>query len=226
INSNEIIVYDLRKSPQDFLAMSSQEMAENLYCKAVDLPKDAIRIGLKGVHLNKSPALAPVNTLSQEQAEYWQLDMDQIEQHRQMLLDDPTLTERLLELYQLHRKEFPKCDAESAIYEGFINNNDRALCNQILKKKPEQLIDWTPSFDDERLNIIYPRYLARNWPHLLNEAQLQKWQSYCEARLIDGEFDSTMTLAAYQDRLEELASQELTEKQQPIIKSLVQWLNR
>ncbi|MEE9350710.1 MAG: exodeoxyribonuclease I, partial [Thiotrichaceae bacterium] len=42
INSNEIIVYDLRKSPQDFLAMSSQEMAENLYCKAVDLPKDAI----------------------------------------------------------------------------------------------------------------------------------------------------------------------------------------
>ncbi len=223
VNNNEIIVYDLRKSPDAFLAMSSEEMAANLYCKTADLPENTVRIGLKGIHLNKSPALAPINTLSAEQAEQWQIDWQQVEAHKQQILTDNTLQNRLKELYQLHKKEFAACDAESAIYEGFINKNDRALCNQILKKKPEQLVDWVPAFDDKRLTTIYPRYLGRNWPHLLNTQQLQQWKDYCHARVIDGEFDSTMTLTRYQQILEELISQDLTEKQQGIIKALVEW---
>ncbi len=223
VNSNEIIVYDLRKSPDTFLSMNSAEMAENLYSKTVDLAEGVERIGIKGVHLNKSPALAPINTLTDERAAHWQIDWQQVERNRQQLLDDSTLLNRLTELYQTHKKEVAKGDAESALYEGFINNNDRSLCNQILKKKPEQLADWTPAFDDERLKIIYPRYLARNWPHLLNAQQLQKWQGYCEARIIDGEFESTMTLAEYQNKLEQLASADLSEKHMHILKQLVQW---
>ncbi len=226
VNSNEIIVYDLRKSPQALLQMTSAEMAENLYSKTADLPIGTERIGLKGVHLNKAPALAPLSTLTPEKAEQWQIDLKQAEQHRQTLLEDQDFKTRLLELYQSHGKSYPKGDAESAIYEGFINHHDRALCNQVLKKKPEQRVEWKPAFDDARLNTIYPRYLARNWPHLVDETQLQQWQGFCEARLIEGEFESTMTLAAYQERLEELANQDLSEKQQNIVKQLVLWITR
>jgi exodeoxyribonuclease-1 len=226
VNSNEIIVYDLRKSPEALLKMSSAEMADNLYCKSTDLPTGTERIGLKGVHLNKVPALAPMNTLTPEKAEQWKIDLKQIQLHREMLLADKNFAVRLLDLYQLNKKSFDKCDAESAIYEGFINKNDRALCNQVLKKRPEQRVEWIPSFDDARLNTIYPRYLARNWPHLINSAQLQKWRSFCEARIIDGEFESTMTLTAYQNRLEELVHEDLSEKKQHIVKQLIQWINR
>ncbi len=223
VNSNEIIAYDLRKSPRHFLSMTSAEMADNLYSKAADLPTGVERIGIKGVHLNKSPALAPINTLSEQRAAHWQIDWQEVEKHRQQLLADSTLLSRLAELYQTHKKEYAQGDAETALYEGFINNNDRTLCNQILKKKPEQLIDWVPSFDDKRLNTIYPRYLARNWPHLLNPQQLQKWREYCEARIIEGEFDSTMTLTEYQNTLEQLAGSDLSEKNLRILQQLVQW---
>lgn len=226
VNRNEIIVYDLRKSPEALLKMSSAEMAANLYCKTADLPEGTERIGLKGVHVNKAPALAPMSTLTPEKAEQWQIDLKQIQEHKDMLLTNKDFTEQLLDFYQSHTKSFKKCDAESAIYEGFINKNDRALCNQIFKKRPEQRVEWMPTFDDARLNTIYPRYLARNWPHLLNSEQLQKWQSFCEARLIDGEYESTVTLAAYQDRLEELAHDDLSEKHQKIVKQLIQWVNR
>ena len=226
INSNEIIVYDLKKSPELLLSMSSSDIAKNLYSKTIDLPEGTQRVGLKGVHLNKSPALAPMNTLSEEMAHKWGINLELIKKNREMLLADRSLTDRLVAVYTDYAKVFPKGDAESAIYEGFINNKDRLLCNQVLKKKPEQLVEWNPAFEDERLNIIYPRYLARNWPHLLSDEQMQKWHSYCEARLLDGEFDCTLTLPAYQQKLEELAGQDLTEKQQYLLKSLVQWLNR
>ncbi len=226
VNQNEIIVYDLRKSPREMLAMESEAMAENLYSKTEDLPEGTQRIGLKGVHLNKCPALAPVNTLTPERASKWQIDWQQIEQHRQQLLGDTTLQERLSELYQVHRKTDTKSDADAALYDGFIGQHDRALCNQVLKKRPEQLVSWTPAFDDQRLNTIYPRYLGRNWPHLLNEQQLRQWRAYCEARILDGEYDSTLTLVEYQDALEALANQSLTEKQQKILEALIQWVNR
>ena len=225
VNSNEIIVYDLRKSPQNMLAMSSEEMAENLYSKTSELPEGTQKIGLKGVHLNKCPALAPVNTLTNEQAAKWQIDWQQVEQHRQQLLGDSTLINRLTELYQPQR-EYPQSEAESALYNGFISKQDRALCNLLLKKKPEQLVSWEPAFASKRLQTIYPRYLGRNWPQLLDEQQLRKWQAFCEARLIYGEFDCPLTLMEYQEVLESLANQELTEKQQDILKALVQWVNR
>lgn len=226
VNSNEIIVYDLRKPPQDLLAMSSEEITENLYTKTSDLAPDVQRVGLKGVHLNKSPALAPVNTLSEAKAGEWGIDWQQVEQHRQQLLADRTLSERLTEVYLSHKKEFTENDADHALYNGFVSLADRALCNQVLKKRPQERVAWIPTFADKRLQTIYPRYLGRNWPQLLNEQQLRQWQVFCEARLIDGEFECPLTLQEYLDVIESLLDQSLTEDKKAILKALIEWVNR
>lgn len=225
-NNNEIIVYDLRKSPEALLAMTVEELSQNLFSKTADLPEGTERIGLKGVHLNKSPALAPVKTLSADMAAKWQIDLALCEQHRQEILNHPELTDKLLALYQSRQFVEDVDDMESALYSGFISNNDKQLCNTLLKKKPEQLASWQPNFDDQRLQAIYPRFIARNWPELLDQDAALKWQGYCQARVLDGEYGSTMTATEYQDELEKLASQELTEDEQKIIRQLAQWLQR
>lgn len=225
-NNNEIIVYDLRQSPRAMLEMSVEELSENLFTKTSDLPEGTERIGLKGVHLNKSPALAPMKTLSADMAKRWDIDLAQCEQHRQDILNDSGLTDKLMALYQARQFSDDTDDMESALYAGFISNNDKQLCNTLLKKKPEQLASWKPTFDDQRLQAIYPRFIARNWPESLDQEAAMKWQGYCQARVLDGEYGSTITAAEYQDELEHLASQELSESEQKIVMQLAQWLER
>ncbi|RWX44164.1 Exodeoxyribonuclease I subunit C [Candidatus Electrothrix aarhusensis] len=222
-NKNEMIVYDLRRDPQNLLHMTVDEMEENLYTRNDDLPEGVERIALKGVHLNKSPALAPINTLTPELAEQWQIDWQQVEQHRQQLLTDPTLMTRLTELY-LRVPDTGILDVDTALYTGFISNNDRRLCDTLLRKSPEQLAEWLPDFEDERLRPLYFRYRARNWPETLNEKETDQWRQFREARLLAGEFGNEFTLHKYQHILEDMLQQGVPEDRQGLFRRLVEWV--
>jgi exodeoxyribonuclease-1 len=222
-NKNEIIVYDLRQDPQVLLDMTADEMADNLYTRSEDLPEGVERIALKGVHLNKSPALAPLNTLSPEMAERRRIDWRQAERHRQLLLADSTLSDRLRELY-LRVPDTDPPDADTALYGGFISNSDRRICNTLLRKSPEQLAEWRPGFEDTRLQTLYFRYRARNWPETLNEKEADQWRQFCEARLLAGDFDNELTVRRYQQILEGMLQQGVAENREKLFQQLVEWV--
>ena len=224
VNKNEIICYDLRHDPSAMLAMNVDEIAENLYKPSVQRDESHQHIALKGVHINKSPALSPPNTLTDELATRWGIDWQAIETNKQKLLSDDTLIKRLEEMYG-RKREIGRCDADSNLYGGFISNNDRKLCNQVLASSPEKLASWTPDFKSTRLQTLYPRYRARNWPETLSDAERQKWQNFRQARLIDGEFDCPLTADQFQQRLEELSLEDLPEREQKALGQLVDWVN-
>jgi exodeoxyribonuclease-1 len=222
-NKNEVIVYDLRKDPKEFLGMTVDEIEVNLYTRTKDLPEGVERIGLKGVHLNKSPALAPINTLTPELAEQWQVDWQQVEYHARLLQGESSLGTRLTELYlRVPDSEAP--DVDTALYGGFISRNDRRVCDTLLQKTPEQLAEWTPDFEDNRLLPLYFRYRARNWPESLSEKEKDQWRQFCEARLLAGEFGNQLTLAEYQDILEGMVQQGIPENKQDLFRKLVEWV--
>lgn len=223
INKNEIICYDLRHDPSAMLTMSVDEIIENLYKPRAERDESHKHIALKGIHINKSPALSPVNTLTNEQAEKWEINWNEIEAHKQQLIADDSLIRRLDEMYSRSR-ELSKSDADSALYGGFISNEDRKLCNQILTSSPEKLSTWTPEFKSTRLQTLYPRYRARNWPDKLSTEEQQKWKQFCQARLIDGEYDCPLTATQFQQRLEELALEELSEREHKALGELVTWV--
>jgi len=222
-NKNELIVYDLRKNPQEFLGMTVDEMEVNLYTPTKELPEGVERIGLKGVHLNKTPALAPINTLSPELARQWQIDWQQVDQHARLLREKNSLGSWLTELY-LRVPETEPLDVDTALYGDFISRNDRRICDILLQKSPEQLAEWTPDFEDNRLRTLYFRYRARNWPESLSEKEREQWRQFCEARLLSGEFGNQLTLEKYQDILEEMLQQGIPENRQNLFKKLVEWV--
>ncbi len=224
VNKNQVIAYDLRKNPQAMLAMSPEEIAEKLYARQEDLEEGEERIGLKGIHLNKSPALAPVATLNPEMAEKWQLDWDQVEEHRQQLLADSGLVKKLGQLYA-QAPDYEPVDADSGLYSGgFISNHDRRLCDEVLQKTPDQLSQWIPQFEDVRLQTLFPRYRARNWPESLTEDERQQWKAFCEERLLAGGFGNTLTLQRYQETLEQLLTQPIPAEKEFLFKQLVDWV--
>ena len=223
VNKNEILCYDLRHDPSAMLEMNVDEIIDNLYKPRTERDENHQHIAIKGIHINKSPALSPTNTLTDELATRWEIDWQVIEANKQKLLSDNTLIRRLEEMYSRKRDSVDR-DADIDLYGGFISNDDRKLCNRILTSSPEKLANWTPEFKSTRLQTLYPRYRARNWPETLNEEEQRQWQSFCRARLFDGEYDCPLTAEQFQQRLEELALEELTEREQKALEQLVAWV--
>lgn len=222
-NANEIICYNLRFDPTAMLQMSAEQIEQKLYTRTIDLAEGEQRIPLKGVHLNKSPALAPISTLNPVQAEKWQIDWDEIRQHRDMLMSDSALIGKLKQVYSTQR-EFEEVDADSALYQGFISPQDRLLCNQVLAAKPEQLADWADQFQDKRLQALLFRYRARNFPATLSVDESLRWQRFCQSRVVDGEFGSNLTLEQFQQLLLTLAQREQGEREQRLLHQLSAWV--
>jgi exodeoxyribonuclease-1 len=222
-NQNEIICFDLRQDPELLLSLSAEDMAVNLYTPNNERAENDHRIALKGVHLNKSPALAPIKTLSPQQAQQWKINWDEIEAHRQTLIADKTLLPRLQEMYQ-QKRDFGESDADAALYNGFINPADRKICNQIINSSPEALASLNPAFSDERLQTLFPRYRARNYLATLTPDEHREWQEFCHARLMDGDYGSTLTAHEFNAILEDISQRELSETQQKLMHALVTWV--
>lgn len=223
-NANEIICFNLRVNPQSLLQMSAEEIERKLYTKTLDLAQGEERIPLKGVHLNKSPALAPISTLNAAQAEKWQVDWEVIRQHRDSLLSDPDLIAKLRQVYSSPR-DYEAGDADSALYEGFISQQDRLSCNQVLAATPQQLAGWSADkFQDKRLQTLLFRYRARNFPHTLSADEALRWQRFCQSRLVDGEFGANLTLEQFQQLLLTLAQREQGEREQRLLLQLSNWV--
>ena len=225
VNANEFICFDLRQDPKQLLEMSVEAIAENLFTPTKDRTDEAPRVALKGVLINKSPALAPVGTLSPENAEKWGIDWTVIEKHKQTLLADTNLLSKLEKLYGEPRQA-ETSDADSALYSGFINKADRQLCNFVITQSAERLASENIAFSDTRLQTLLFRYRARNWPETLNQQEQWQWQEFCRGRLFDGEYGCDFTAQDFQESLQEVSQRELTEQQQKNLQQLLDWVQQ
>ena len=122
------------------------------------------------------------------------------------------------------KPEFEQSDADTALYEGFISNEDRLRCNQLLAAGPEQLVDWDPtSFKDKRLQTLLFRYRARNYPQTLSAEERLRWQQFCSSRLLDGE-SAGLSLDQFQEHILTLAQQHQGEREQHLLNQLSLWV--
>ncbi len=99
-NKNEIVVIDLRQDPKRLLAMSSKEISQNLFTPKAEMAEGVERVGVKSLHLNKSPAIAPIATLRGAEAKRGKRDLTGIRRHRDQILADKGLAQRIREVYE------------------------------------------------------------------------------------------------------------------------------
>lgn len=85
-------------------------------------------------------------------------------------------------------------------------------------------MDWQPDFEDQRLQQLFPRYCARNWPHLLSEEAQNQWHDFCRVRLLEGDFGSTLTVEGFNQRLVEIYDEELDDEKLKLMQQLEVWV--
>ncbi|AEG00724.1 exodeoxyribonuclease I [Methylomonas methanica] len=186
-NSNEVIVYDLSVDPAPLLELSAEEIQQRVFVANDDLPEGVARIPLKTVHINKSPVLAPLKVIRQNDAQRLELDLAQCRLHLERIKSaaGKSLEQKLATVFTREYADTPD-DPDVMIYSGgFFSHKDKNAMQKIRQTPPERLAILGADFDDARLPEMLFRYRGRNYPHTLNQDENQRWQQFCRDRLID-----------------------------------------
>ena len=219
-NRNALIVCDLGLDPQGLLDLDAETLRQRLYTRRDELPEGELPVPLKLVHINRCPVVAPLSVLRAEDRERLQLDLE-ICQARALRLSDAqeVWCDKLAAIYA--QEEFSSTtDPEQQLYDGFIGDRDRRLCEQVRLAEPAQLARQQWPFDDQRLPELLFRYRARNFPDTLNNQEQQRWKLFCQQRLSDPQWSAPITLEAFKQASQELAVSATPFQQQV----LAQWL--
>lgn len=203
-NRNEIIVWDLAYDPSELFALDAATVRQRLFSKSDELPEGVSRLPIKTIHINKSPiVIGNLKTLSPAMAQKWGIDLELAQRHAQIAAQGPELTGLWAEAFQRPAANAIS-DVDADLYGGFVGNNDRRTLARLRGLRAEQLAAARPSFDDARLDEIFFRYRARNFPHLLSETEAVQWQAHCAERLHEGK-DGARTLADYFNAIDTLS---------------------
>ncbi|MFP3517835.1 exodeoxyribonuclease I [Pseudomonas sp. SIMBA_077] len=204
-NRNALIVYDLHFDPQALLDMDAQALRALLYTRREELPEGQAPIALKLIHINRCPVVAPLTVVRAQDQQRLQLDMAEYQSRAQLLMDTQGVWKQKLHVIYGHEDFIPSEDPEQQLYDGFLGDRDRRLCEQVRLSDPEQLAKDEWPFDDERLPELLFRYRARNFPATLSEQEQQRWQQFCQQRLSDPTFGAPLTLNQFNEAAQSLS---------------------
>jgi exodeoxyribonuclease I len=204
-NRNALIVCDLHFDPQPLLDMDAESLRKMLYTRRDELPDGQLPIPLKLIQINRCPVVAPLNVVRAQDQQRLQLDMDLYQARARSLVEAREVWQDKLAAIYAHEDFTPSEDPEQQLYDGFIGDRDRRLCEQVRNSDPEQLAKDTWPFDDERLPELLFRYRARNFPYTLDAQELERWQVFCQQRLSDPAMGAPMTLDSFMQAADELS---------------------
>jgi len=235
VQSNRIVCWDLRIDPTYLLDTPPDTLHNWLYSRADDLPEGAVRPGIKHVHLNRAPVLAPASVLKDSALlARMQLDLDEVLRHLEWIRNNLIAVNRQLMAVLDAKQAFVEAEPEAALYDGFVSDVDRrrlvSLLEQVevsLHRSPSKVSISIPSFADPRLPVLVKHFLARNLPQALDETGRAEWRSHCRMRLgLEGErparYAGVLDFAGFEQAL----AQAITNSdagQQELLRKLAAW---
>jgi exodeoxyribonuclease-1 len=227
VNANGIVCFDLRQDPEPLLELDAEEIHRRLFSRVEDLPDGVARIPLKTVHINRCPILAPMNALTAEAAERWQIDGAVVASHARSLQAASGLAEKVQRVHTLAVFS-PEVDPDLMLYYGgFFPDADRREMARLHGLTPRELAEQRFAFEDPRLPEMLFRYRARNWPDTLSEEEREGWDSYRLRRLTDPDGGASIVLDAYRKRLIDLRAESAgNPRQLALLEELAQWAER
>lgn len=200
-NRNALIVCDLHLDAAPLFDQDADTLRQRLYTRREDMAEGELPVPLKLLHINRCPVIAPLSVLRPQDQQRLQLDMAHYQHAAQRLTEGQELwRDKLKAIYA--REDFtPSEDPEQQLYDGFLGDRDRRLCDQVRTAEPEQLARDEWPFDDERLPELLFRYRARNFAETLTLEEQQRWHGFCQARLSNAESGAPNTLQSFTEAL-------------------------
>lgn len=197
-NRNALIVCDLHQETLPLLRESAEVLRQRLYTRHDELAEGELPVPLKLVQINRCPVVAPLSVLRPVDQQRLGLDLTLLQSRGEQLANQQAQWQEKLE-HIYGKDEFaPSEDPEQQLYEGFIGDRDRRLCEQVRALEPAQLSHGQWMFDDPRLPELLFRYRARNFPETLTGEERQRWYGFCQQRLSEPQWGAPNTLGDFE----------------------------
>lgn len=220
-NSNALIVCDLYSDVTPLLDLDAQVIKERLYTKHENLADGELPIPLKLIYMNRSPVIAPMGVLREDDMLRLGFDHALWQANYQLLKESSAQWQDKLSIIYDDQRDFTEQDPEQQLYAGFLGPRDRKLSDELRQAAPEQLHPELWPFDDKRLPELLFRYRGRNYPYTLSESELQKWANFCRSRLSGEVQGAPLTVAEFLRAYAELTPEQ---QAQPAVQGWYQYV--
>lgn len=220
-NTNAIIVYDLAIDPAPLIELNAEDISHRIFTQKDQLAEDQERIPLKTIHINRCPALAPMNALTEVNCERLEIDLEYCLINMRKLQSASGVVEKIQDAF--NAVEYPvETDPDLMLYSGgFFSSADRQLMDDIVSGAPDTLRNLSLQFHDERLDEMFFRYRARNYPEYLSVEERKQWNSYRRSLWSDGQ-----KILDYLQHLELLKRSDDRQDQGDLLDDLKQWADK
>lgn len=216
--NGNVIVYDLRYDPTPFIKMNAKDLAVKLYASWDEQKAEGfIKLPIKELQYNHTPAVAPLGVLTQMDG--WSkiaLSEAIIEKHKNILMSVPAFAENIRTVLE-NRSGYDKAtDPEAMLYDGFLPDGDKMRVEKVRNSSGQELADFHPNFNDERLDPLLLHYKARNFPKSLAEDEAVIWENWRAHRVM-------AELPAFMDSLQRLQQSTTDENKIFVLSEMHLW---
>ena len=220
-NKNAMICWNLMKDPSCLINNSVETLQENFFNLHVSEPSSDIFTPLI-ISLNKAPAVTPINLITPEIAQKLALNMEICRLNMEKVIQFD-ISEKLRQIYQLQIAQSTK-SAESALYSGFIPNEDIKTAETVRSASMEDFSKNSYLFNDNRMNELLFLYRGRNYPDSFSLDERKIWKEICCDRLVN-EIDGRKSINKTRDEITCLKQSLKSEKAITILNQLMEWLS-
>jgi exonuclease I len=206
--NDRAIVFNLDQDPSLLLELEVEELKTLMFTKQSELPKGVERLQIKELVFNKSPMFVPnVYKLEPKIIEQLQIDMETCLDRLSFIKDNQkTINKIVQDLYRNDQERIKATDVDQTLYDGFMDNADKRIGDQIQTLSADALKDFHPKFKDDKLSILLMHFKARNYPETLREDEAEDWFETVQGRVQAGE-NGYLTIDEYLQRINTMREQ-------------------
>ena len=223
--NQNVIVWDLRFSPEKFIDWSEDQILENITADFETRSSDDFEpIAAKILQYNKCPAVAPMGVLTEENQQILKIDLAEIQKNLDILRKNPHFAENLRSAFERRSEVFrdksstEKPAPEARLFEGFVSKSDDIKIEAVRNSTDRELADFHPDFADERLTDLLLHYKARSFPKSLSSQEKELWEEYRVKNL-------QKMMPNFMKEFQEIAnSQNLNSQEEYILEEIKLWL--
>ena len=119
--------------------------------------------------------------------EQLQIDMDKCMSHLTYINNNQKNIEKKIQsIYKKDSDREPTIDVDQSLYDNFISNKDRRICDEIQHLSVDQMSSFRPNFEDRKLSKLFLNFKARNYPETLTEDEQEDWFEIVQSRVQSG----------------------------------------